>query len=124
MWGLVMGKCRDVCKGHNLSPDLGAGAPISLYEHYPAIAEIAHVPVNLQILCCLVARQWRLVCVQEASNGSLPGLYRRLTEYIVGPLRRATEECACSRYNMTDCEELFDTLGQDCFGRAQARAKC
>ena len=64
------------------------GAPATLskdllrfIKEYPAPSAISHVPVNLEILCALWRKDHKVVR-QATMQGSLPGLYRKLTRYI------------------------------------------
>ena len=64
------------------------GAPATLskdllrfIKEYPAPSAISHVPVNLEILCALWRKDQKVVR-QATMQGSLPGLYRKLTRYI------------------------------------------
>ena len=88
----------------DLSPELGREL-LSFIRAYPSIGAIAHVPMNLQILCALWKDNHASVR-KQVRNGSLPGLYHRLSEYIwEGYARKGDLKDA-------DCEELFDTLGK------------
>ena len=60
----------------NLSSELGTEL-LQFIKEYPAIASIAHVPVNLQILCFLW-REDKLGMRAETMRSSLSGLYGRL----------------------------------------------
>ena len=54
---------------------------LTFIKEYPAPKAISHVPVNLEILCALWRKDQK--GVREATmQGSLPGLYRRLTAYM------------------------------------------
>ena len=54
---------------------------LKFIKEYPAPKAISHVPVNLEILCALWRKDQK--GVREATmQGSLPGLYRRLTAYM------------------------------------------
>jgi HEAT repeat protein len=85
-----------------VSDNCAQGADLlSLIGKHPSISEIAHVPVNLQILCFLWRDQQAQTSVrQAASQGSLPGLYRVLTQYI------------WRHYKDKDREALFEMLGK------------
>ena len=87
-----------------LSAELGEEL-LQFIKAYPAIASIAHVPVNLQILCALW-KDNRASVRKAAGNGSLPGLYRRLTEYT---WERYARERQVQNKN---CEDVFETLGK------------
>ena len=69
------------------------------------IRSIAHIPVNLQILCALWKDQGYGVR-EELKQGSLPGLYRLFAEFT---WQRYAQKCTLADENE---EELFDTLGQ------------
>jgi hypothetical protein len=69
------------------------------------IRSIAHIPVNLQILCALWKDQGYGVR-EELKQGSLPGLYRLFAEFT---WQRYAQKCTLAD---EDEEELFDTLGQ------------
>ena len=65
---------------HHLREQEDAASLLCLLEQHASIAGIAHVPVNLEMLCFL----WRdsQDSVREAvGRGSMPGLYRQLAEY-------------------------------------------
>ena len=106
--GFKDGQMEDYVRG-NLSSELGEEL-LQFIKAYPAIGSIAHVPVNLQILCFLW-QEGSAEVREEIMRGSLSGLYRMLTEY------------TCNRYEerprnveealpYTNREELFDKLGQ------------
>ena len=76
-----------------------------IYKHENILA-IAHVPVNLQILCALWQDECYGVRKQELQQGSLPSLYRLVTNFI---WKRYTEKWRLADENK---EELFDALGQ------------
>jgi hypothetical protein len=65
-----------------LSEDQGKDL-LSKIANHPSISEMAHVPVNLAILCFLWRDKISQVDVLGAVGlGSLPGLYRQLTEEV------------------------------------------
>ena len=70
------------------------------------IREIAHVPVNLAILCALWQDENYGVGREELQHGSLPGLYQLFTEF--------TWQRYTKKWELKDEreEELFATLGQ------------
>ena len=69
------------------------------------IRTIVHVPVNLQILCALWQDEGYDVR-EVAQQGSLPGLYRLITDFT---WQRYTKKWGLEYESK---EELFDTLGQ------------
>ncbi|GMH43934.1 hypothetical protein BSKO_11868 [Bryopsis sp. KO-2023] len=97
----------------NQELSLNQGAELLAFiREQSAIASIAHVPVNLQILCAL----WRWQDKGEGGgahavpmNGSLSGLYGRLTGYV---WHRYKEKHRGQHLQDQDCEALFDALGQ------------
>ncbi|MCG8339957.1 MAG: NACHT domain-containing protein, partial [Cytophagales bacterium] len=90
-----------------LPPELGEGL-LSFIKEHPAIEAVAHVPVNLHILCALWQNDVGGVRA-EIMRGSLPGLYRKLTRYIWERYeRRHRELCLQNK----EREELFDVLGK------------
>ena len=83
----------------------GAKELLAYIEQHENIRSIAHVPVNLQILCAL----WKYDRYEERKDleqGSLPSLYRLFTEF--------TWERYTKKWDLEDEseEEVFDTLGQ------------
>lgn len=64
----------------NLSPNVEEELQAYL-QRQPAVEAIAHIPLNLEILCTLWSDGSADVR-EEAMRGSLPGLYRGLTRYI------------------------------------------
>ena len=76
---------------------------ISKHEN---IRSIAHIPVNLQILCALWQDEDYGVDREELQQGSLPGLYRLVTDFT---WQRYTKKWGLKNESE---EELFDTLGQ------------
>ena len=74
-------------------------------QKHDNIRSIAHVPVNLQILCALWQDEGYDVR-EIAQQGSLPGLYRLVTDF--------TWQRYTKKWGLADEseEELFDTLGQ------------
>ncbi|MCG8339967.1 MAG: NACHT domain-containing protein, partial [Cytophagales bacterium] len=105
--GLSDAQMEDYIRG-DLSPDLGAEL-LAFIREYPAITNIAHVPVNLQILCFLWEDKGSGVRT-ETSNGSLSGLYRMLTEYTCNRYEERQRKVN-SPLPYTKREELFDKLG-------------
>ena len=101
--GLSDGQMEAYVRG-DLSAELGEEL-LQFTKEYPAIGSIAHVPVNLQILCALW-KDNRASVRKAAGNGSLPGLYRRLTEYT---WERYARERQVQNKN---CEDVFETLGK------------
>jgi HEAT repeat protein len=90
---------------------------LDLLVKHPRIGEIAHVPVNLEILCFL----WRSEISRErvlkaVGKGSLPGLYREWTEYVwdrcKDGLKEYEEKATKAGLSTSDKEPLFDTLGK------------
>ena len=74
-------------------------------DKHANIRSIAHIPVNLQILCALW--QDEDYDVRSVSHqGSLPGLYRLVTDFT---WQRYTKKWGLADENE---EEVFDTLGQ------------
>ena len=104
--GLSDGQMEDYVRG-DLSSDL-AKELLAFIRAYPAIEAIAHVPVNLQILCALWQDDGAGVH-EESKRGSLPGLYRKLTGYI---WKRYTQHHRERGLQNKDREALFDTLGE------------
>ena len=75
-------------------------------QQYTNIREIAHIPVNLQILCALWKDEDYGVDREELQQGSLPELYQLVTDF--------TWQRYTKKFGLVDeCEEeVFDTLGQ------------
>ncbi|MCG8340932.1 MAG: NACHT domain-containing protein, partial [Cytophagales bacterium] len=106
--GFSDGQMEDYVRGD--LPELGEGL-LSFIREYPAIGEIAHVPVNLQILCNLWKYN-RARVREETMNGSLPGLYRILTEHIWERYLEKLEKKLEKHGDMGDYQEdLFSLLG-------------
>ena len=78
-----------------------------IYKH-ENIRSIAHVPVNLQILCALWQGEEYRLSEEELQQGSLAGLYDRFTGYIWK--RYVTERKLPDRD--ADKVALFNALGQ------------
>ena len=77
-------------------------------EQHENIRSIAHVPVNLQILCALWQDHQGYSIRQELAQGSLPGLYGKLTELVWRRYKERRQEGV----SVQDREHLFDKLGQ------------
>ncbi|MCG8341055.1 MAG: HEAT repeat domain-containing protein, partial [Cytophagales bacterium] len=92
---------------HDLSPELGEEL-LAFIREQPAIEAVAHVPVNLQILCALWQDDGAGVR-EEIMRGSLPGLYGKLTRYIWKRYEARHKEQGLQN---KDREALFDTLGK------------
>ena len=83
-------------------------ALLGYIHQHTNIREIAHVPVNLQILCALW--QDRHAGIRdELKQGSLPGLYDRFTEWVWHRYQQREEEL---KKPVTAKEVLFHALGQ------------
>ena len=83
-------------------------ALLGYIHQHTNIREIAHVPVNLQILCALW--QDRHAGIRdELQQGSLPGLYDRFTEWVWHRYQQREEEL---KNPVTAKEVLFHALGQ------------
>ncbi|MCG8339654.1 MAG: HEAT repeat domain-containing protein, partial [Cytophagales bacterium] len=104
--GLSDGQMENYVSGE-LSLELGEGL-LSFIREHPAIAAIAHVPVNLHILCALWQDDVGGVRA-EIMRGSLPGLYRKLTGYIWERYEKRHRELGLQN---KEREELFDMLGK------------
>ena len=78
-------------------------------QKHENILAIAHVPVNLQILCALWQDERYGVRKQELQQGSLPSLYRLVTEF---SWRRYKDIPQQEQLQHPDREQLFNTLGQ------------
>ena len=76
-------------------------------DKHENIRSIAHVPVNLQILCALWQDEGYDVR-EVAQQGSLPGLYRLVTEYTW----QRYKERASAVVSVQGRDELFAKLGQ------------
>ena len=93
---------------------------LSLLSKYRSISEIAHVPVNLHILCLLWKEEVSRKRVSKAiGNGSLPGLYRIVTRKIWEHYIKQLEESVLREkmvkradLSIEDREPLFDMLGK------------
>ena len=83
-----------------------AAALLAYIHQHANIREVAHVPVNLQILCALWQDKSYRAGKEELQQGSLPGLYRLFTEFT---WQRYTKKWGLADENE---EEVFDTLGQ------------
>ena len=75
-------------------------------DKHENIRSIAHIPVNLQILCALWQDESYGSGREEPQQGSLPGLYRLITDFT---WQRYTKKWGLEYESK---EELFDTLGQ------------
>ncbi|GMH37964.1 hypothetical protein BSKO_05848 [Bryopsis sp. KO-2023] len=93
---------------HELSPEHGAEL-LTFIRGQPAIASIAHVPVNLQILCALWKWQDKGGGAKAPMSSSLAGLYHRLTEYVWFRYKEKHRE---RHFQDQDREALFTALGQ------------
>ena len=83
-------------------------ALLGYIHQHTNIREIAHVPVNLQILCALWQDQHAGIR-DELQQGSLPGLYDRFTEWVWHRYQQREEEL---KKPVTAKEVLFHALGQ------------
>ena len=77
-------------------------------QKHENILSIAHVPVNLQILCALWQDEDYGVKKEELQQGSLPGLYRLFTEFTWQRYKERAQEGVPAQAR----EQLFDKLGQ------------
>ena len=97
-------------------------ALLGYIHQHTNIREIAHVPVNLQILCALW--QDRHAGIRdELQQGSLPGLYDRFTEWVWHRYQQREEEL---KKPVTAKEVLFHALGQvalDALKEGEARIR-
>jgi HEAT repeat protein len=120
--GLSEQQMRDYVIDESLSglpEDQGNHFLLQLAKH-PSISEVAHVPVNLEMLCLLWRdRNMQAIASQAMNQGSLPSLYRVLTQYIweryvtegeKSKLRVETANQASLSIDNRDA--LFDTLGK------------
>ena len=90
-------------------PDSALAEELLDYIHkHENILTIAHVPVNLQILCALWQDHQGYSIRQELAQGSLPGLYGKLTELVWRRYKERRQEGV----SVQDREHLFDKLGQ------------
>ena len=80
-------------------------------QKHENIRLIAHVPVNLQILCALWKDQGYGVR-EELQQGNLSGLYRLFTEYL---WRRYEKRLRQEQLKHQNQEKLFNALGQVAF---------
>ena len=85
-----------------------ASALLSYIDKHANIRLIAHVPVNLQILCALWQDEDYGVKKAEFEQGSLPVLYRKFTEYTWRRYKERTSEGV----SVQGREALFSKLGQ------------
>ena len=76
-------------------------------DKHENIRSIAHIPVNLQILCALWQDEGYEVR-EVAQQGSLPGLYRLVTDYTW----QRYKERASAGVSVQGRDELFAKLGQ------------
>ena len=91
-----------------VSDDQQKAALLGYIRQHTNIREIAHVPVNLQILCAL----WQdpgYDVQQGSQQGNLSGLYRLFTEYIWRRYQQRREQV---KQSVTAQEVLFPALGQ------------
>ena len=91
-----------------VSDDQQKAALLGYIRQHANIREIAHVPVNLQILCAL----WQdpgYDVQQGSQQGNLSGLYRLFTEYIWRRYQQRREQV---KQSVTAQEVLFPALGQ------------
>ena len=77
-------------------------------QKHENIRSIAHVPVNLQILCALWQDESYGAGREELQQGSLPGLYRLFTEFTWQRYKERAQEDVSVQAR----EQLFDKLGQ------------
>ncbi|MEM7383120.1 MAG: HEAT repeat domain-containing protein, partial [Bacteroidota bacterium] len=84
-----------------------SAALLGYLEQHENIRAIAHIPVNLQILCTLWQDPHAGV-QQELGQGSLPGLYVKLTEWVWRRYKKRQQEGVSAG----DREALFDKLGK------------
>ena len=94
------------CIKDEVSDGNQAAALLGYIHQHGNIREIAHVPVNLQILCALWQDEDYGVDREELEQGSLPGLYRQFIDFT---WNRYTKKWGLADENE---EEVFDTLGQ------------
>ena len=102
---------RYVQKELRAHTDLAKGLLDYIGKH-ANIREIAHVPVNLQILCALWQDEDYGVDREELEQGSLPGLYRLFTEFTWKRYKERAKEDVSPQAR----EDLFDKLGQIALG--------
>ena len=76
-------------------------------DKHENIRSIAHIPVNLQILCALWQDEGYDVR-EVAQQGSLPGIYRLVTEYTWHRYKKR----ASAFVSVQGSDELFNTLGK------------
>ena len=81
---------------------------IGYIQQHTNIREIAHIPVNLQILCALWQDERYGVDREELEQGSLPVLYREFTEYTWRRYKERTSEGV----SFQGRDALFAKLGQ------------
>ena len=94
--------------GKEVSDDQQKAALLGYIQQHTNIREIAHVPVNLQILCALW--QDRHAGIRdELEQGSLPGLYGRFTEWVWHRYEKRKKQL---KQPVTAQEVLFPALGQ------------
>ncbi|MEM7382814.1 MAG: sister chromatid cohesion protein PDS5 [Bacteroidota bacterium] len=99
-----------------VSDDKLAKELLGYIHKHENIRTIAHVPVNLQLLCA----SWQDEeddTQQAAQPGSLPRLYRKFSEHIWRRYRERKEQLG---QPVPDREALFDALGQVALGALQA----
>jgi len=110
--GLSEEQMRDYVKEETVSGLLPvqSGELLSLLDQRHSIAEIAQVPVNLQILCFLWRDQVLQSSVHEAvDQGSLPALYQVVAREV---WKRYVARAKALRLPAEVRETMFDTLGK------------
>ena len=94
--------------GKEISNGQQKAALLGYIHQHTNIREIAHVPVNLQILCALWQNRHAGIR-DELEQGSLPGLYGRFTQWVWHRYKKRKEEL---KQLVTAQEVLFPALGQ------------
>ena len=85
-----------------------ASALLSYIDKHTNVRSIAHVPVNLAILCALWQDASCGAGREELEQGSLPVLYRKFTEYTWRRYKERTSEGV----SVQGRKDLFSKLGQ------------
>ncbi len=125
--GLSDDQVRDyVLNVSGIPPDQGKEL-LTLVAQDRTIADISQVPVNLQILCYMWEdEEGRESVLKTLGQGSLPGLYRELTEYIWGRYLQEAKKLAQRKEIANEVgisghkfDILFDMLGKIALGASQ-----
>ncbi|MEN0016377.1 MAG: HEAT repeat domain-containing protein, partial [Bacteroidota bacterium] len=80
-----------------------------LNQQQGAVPAMAHVPVNLKILCALWKEKSRKLLEQKAPMG-LPSLYRELVDYVWERFEKQSQETTDRLYTPEDQLHLFQDL--------------